>query len=183
MKIKKIYIIITILIIIVLSSLLLTYYILKNKSSNKEKEYPKQENAQVIVSNLLQEVAEINKVFKNDQLSDNGTYVNEYGDKCSKYKGEDQKNMIDKLNNVYIKPFLDASYFELSQREVNDKTEDILYICQPSDCQIKEIDIDEFEVINQTEDEILVKIGNSEYFITKDNSKWKFTFPLVICEK
>lgn len=182
MKNKKIFIIAIILILMIVVGI--TIYLIPKDNKQKDViDVNKEENIQEVITNLLKNVNEINKVFTEDSSTDKGNYTNEMNYYCVKYNQDNQEKIINKLYEIYANPFLDASYFELSQREVNDKTEDILYICQPSDCQIKEIDIDEFEVINQTEDEILVQIGNGEYFITKDDSKWKFTFPLVICEK
>lgn len=131
------------------------------------------------IQKVIAEVNNINKLFENIDINDPTKYVIDEKT-CYSYKGNDIEENINRLNQLYISPFFENSYFNFSTSNKDESLYQNLYLCIPFDCNV--LSIDEYDILSEESDRKIIRIDNSEYIIKKDNNKWKFIFPIVICE-
>ena len=135
-----------------------------------------------VVTNLITEINEINKIFTSTDLSDTNTYELDDGRLCREYLGSDKDEYLERLNNLYSEPFFPDSYFDIVTTS-EDETK--LYICQNKDTKLKEIK--DYQIMEESDERKKIQIiinedTINEYFIIKENDTWKFSVPVVIFE-
>ena len=151
----------------------------KNDKNVAEKNKP--QDFEEFLATAIDEINELNSVLTSENVSDTNSYENENGFMCKNYIGDDEKNIIDRLNNLYHNPFEEDGYFELIENE--ETGEEDLYVCLPEGCTPKVLDYATGEIIIDEEDENsrYVNFGGAEYGANLYDGKWKFTFPVTIC--
>lgn len=156
-----------------------TYFLLNRP--NEKTEENKIQDFDEFLQTAIEEINELNLVLISKDVSDTNSYENESGFTCKNYIGEDEKDIINRLNELYYNPFDEDGYFELIE---NDETgEEDLYICIPEDCIPRTVDYDLTEIIPDEEDPNSRKVnfGGAEYGASIYDGKWKFAFPVTIC--
>lgn len=173
---KKEVILISVLVVLFVSVITVTIINIlykPNNDTNKEKENEQEVN----ISEKINLINETNKIFNNIDLEDKTKYENSLGFTCYKYTGNDMKNIINNLNTLYIKPFYENSFFNIT---IDNNGEEKLYLCKQENCEISLIN--EYKIISEVEDKKTIKIHDTETAIIKRNNEWKFIFPIVLCE-
>lgn len=134
----------------------------------------------VTLNNIIKDINEVNDVFNNmGEIS----YTTDANLNCHRYS-EEKDIFINKLNDLYVKPFLTDGYFEILEKDKdgNIELEDNLYMCLPDNCKVKTININNVEIVLDEAERKIINIENNEFVLSKVNDEWKFNFPIVICE-
>ena len=150
-----------------------------NEESISNEEQPQE--FETFLRDAVNEINDLNSILTSDNVSDSASYENENGFMCKDYIGEDEADIISRLNDLYYDPFEEDGYFELIE---NDETgEENLYVCLPEGCIPREVDYDTSEITIDGEDENAryVNFNGAEYGAALYDGKWKFTFPVTIC--
>lgn len=177
MKKKTIFIIVGVILLAVILGVII--YLLVS-SNNDEKKNGEEVSFDEFLKDAVDEINAINAILTSENVSDANAYEGDDGFICKKYTGEDEDEFIERLNNIYVTPFLDSGYFELIETgDENDPNE--LYVCLPEGCTPRVIDYETVEISTDEEDSKLVNFGGAEYTANKVDGKWKFTFPVTIC--
>jgi len=172
-KKEKILIMVLIVLIILVVSLI-TLKIIKTHAQKENTDF------QIELDETIIKINEINKIYENIDLDDPTKYQLMEGITCYKYNGDNVQEVINKINNLYLNPFVDEGLFNIVTSEKNNKKQEFLYICKQNDCSFTSIS--DYELVYEDEERKIVRIKNAEYVMFKDeNSNWKFASPIMNC--
>lgn len=157
--------------IILLSMIILCIGCAKNKSINNNEQTPiavidkKEINLDKLIDNY-------NEIYSN--LTDEDTYINDYGYMCKKYIGNTKTSKL--INDTFYE--YNNKYIESKNVIIdteNNKNYNV-YFCIPNNCKIKILDNYASYTINEYS---YIYISEKEYLL-KDN---KFLEPIFDCDK
>lgn len=140
-----------------------------------------------VLDNILEEkikqMSDVNILFKNENLSEDGKFESEEKDKtCLKYNG-DVSVAKEKLNSIYETIMSYKSDIKISTSKYeNGREEENLYVCIPAGCQVGEVTKYELLEESLTEDIRQVRVNHIQIIdIKKQDGKWIFESPTIIC--
>ena len=187
---KKIIKIIIIVLVFILSGALIGYIIFKlnNKNDSNILNDNKTQSIKSDEEYLKELIANVNKINANfipSNLSTTDSYEknNDYSNKiCYRYKGSNLEEVLDLIEKTYYILDNDSSMLDIvTSKEGTTPSKRILYVCLPTNCDIKKID--KYELIsNDIQNTKLVKLNdNHEEYLKIINNDWKFYFPVDMC--
>ncbi len=130
---------------------------------------------------ILQKINVIYSEYINGSIDVDDSYFNENLQRqCYKYTGERQNEISKYLLDVFNNPFYSTSPFQITLKE--DNTLDKLYFCRKENCQQQIYSLDDYEIIEETENQKNIKLGSLNVDIKYIDKSWKFEFPLLTCK-
>ena len=184
MKNKKKLIIFLVLIVVISIILITTVIILQPK---KEKNNTRIESIEYL-ANYIKKINSLNSKFNVSNLNEKNSYTNEKNNLCKMYGGSDTQTVITNIEELYDLPFsLSRGIFEIVETEIpynsgkNKIKTEVLYVCLPKNCEIKEITNYEFDFIDAEFGQIIVE--GKEFGLKRiDDENYKIVFPIVNCK-
>jgi len=187
MKEKRVFIVIIAVIVIAIISIS-GYLIFKETYKKPEKpeekphevETPPKDSDPEFEKNLatlINLINKVNKIFNESELSIDGSYLNEKGDKtCYLYDKEDADVVYSMLSSIYLSPFIKGENFEVKGEGEETK----LYFCKNEKTSINNIDINDVSISKDEEYEKNITIGEKDYILMKNLNGWQFVYTVGI---
>lgn len=155
-----------ILLITIIFGIALGYLMFVFSEKNNNKTFEKR------INELIENHNEINKIFS--KTDEQKSYYNDFGTKCSAYKGKDLNEYIEKIKETYYYTLDDLDVFELKNNK--------LYICVPEYCKTLDIDKSKIKISDEDNNNKILHYKSESIILKKDKNVWKFGAPILDCD-